>query len=47
VTATFGITSVLLGYVARRLWRWRRWQVGIVVGLFLIVDLAFLSSNLL
>jgi len=47
VTATFGITSVLLAYVARRLWRWQRWQVGIVVGLFLIVDLAFLSANLL
>ena len=46
VTATFVITSVLLAYVARRLWRWRRWQVVAVAGLFLVVDTAFLSSNL-
>ncbi|MFM7808773.1 MAG: KUP/HAK/KT family potassium transporter, partial [Planctomycetota bacterium] len=47
VTATFAITSVLFAYVARRLWRWRRWQVAAVVGLFLFVDVAFLSSNLI
>ena len=47
VTATFGITTVLLAYVARRLWRWRRWQVALLAGSFLLIDLAFLSSNLL
>jgi KUP system potassium uptake protein len=47
VTATFVITSVLVAFVARRLWRWRRWQVALVIGPLLALDAAFLSSNLL
>jgi KUP system potassium uptake protein len=47
VTATFTITTVLLAFVARRLWRWRRWQVAAMTAVFLIVDGAFLGSNLL
>ena len=47
VTATFGITTVLLAYVARRLWRWRRWQVALLAGFFLAIDGAFLGSNML
>jgi KUP system potassium uptake protein len=47
VTATFAITSVLLAFVARRLWRWKRWQVAAMTAVFLAVDGAFLVSNLL
>jgi len=47
VTATFVITTILISYVARRLWRWRRWQVALMMGLFLVVDVAFLCANLL
>ena len=47
VTATFAITSILVSFVARRLWRWSRWRVAVMMGPLLLIDLAFLSSNLL
>ena len=47
VTATFAITTVLLAFVARRLWRWHRWQVAAMTMFFLAIDGAFLGSNLL
>ena len=47
VTATFAITTILLAFVARRLWRWRRWQVAAMTGVFLAIDGSFLVSNLL
>ncbi|NBX24740.1 MAG: potassium transporter Kup [Planctomycetes bacterium] len=47
VTATFAITTILLAFVARRLWRWRRWQVAAMTAVFLAVDGAYLGSNLL
>jgi KUP system potassium uptake protein len=47
VTATFAITTILVSFVARRLWRWSRWRVGLVMGPLLLIDLAFLSANLL
>jgi KUP system potassium uptake protein len=47
VTATFCITTVLLAFVARRLWRWKRWQVAAMASVFLAIDGAFLVSNLL
>ena len=46
VTATFVITSILIAFVARRLWRWSRLRVALIVGPLLLVDLAFLSSNM-
>ena len=46
VTATFAITSILIAFVARRLWRWSRLRVALIVGPLLLVDLAFLSSNM-
>jgi KUP system potassium uptake protein len=40
------ITTVLAGIVAHRIWRWSVLQVIAVAGVFLVVDLIFLSSNI-
>ncbi|HTE45941.1 MAG TPA: KUP/HAK/KT family potassium transporter, partial [Gemmatimonadaceae bacterium] len=45
VSATMAITTVLFAAVARVRWRWPVWQVGIVAGLFLIADIAFVVAN--
>jgi KUP system potassium uptake protein len=46
VVGTMVIDTALLMIVARRLWRWKVWQVGLMGGTFWVVDFAFLSSNL-
>jgi KUP system potassium uptake protein len=46
VTGTMTITTLLLHRVARDLWRWKRWVVWPLTGLFLGVDMAFLAANL-
>jgi KUP system potassium uptake protein len=46
VTGTFTVTSVLFYAVARHHWGWSRFRAGGLVGLFLIVDLAFFTANL-
>jgi KUP system potassium uptake protein len=45
VTGTMSITSVLFYVVARRRWNWSAARAGVVVGLFLVVDLAFFAAN--
>jgi len=45
VTGTMAITSVLFAHVARNRWLWPVWRVTLTTGLFLIVDLAFFSAN--
>jgi KUP system potassium uptake protein len=45
VTALMGITTVLFGVVARRLWRWRRRWVMLLVGAFLAVDVILFVAN--
>ena len=47
VTAVMGITSLLFAEVAIKTWKWKRPVVWLVVGSFLAIDMAFLSSNLL
>ena len=47
VSGTMVITTVLFAEVARRRWKWPVWALGGVVGLFLLVDVSFLSANLL
>jgi KUP system potassium uptake protein len=47
VTGTMAITSVLFYAAARERWEWTKWQAGILVGLFLVIDVAFLGANLL
>src|SRR4029077_20907330 len=46
VTGTMAITSVLFYEVARQRWGWSRLRAGALVGLFLLVDVAFFSANL-
>ncbi len=46
VTSTMAITTVIFGVVARRRWRWNMVGIGLLVGFFLIVDLAFLGANI-
>jgi len=46
VTGTMTITSILLYAVARERWGWGRLGAGALVGLFLCIDLPFLSANL-
>src|SRR6185503_3680962 len=45
VAATMVIECCLAMMVARRLWKWTRFTVGLVIGSMLFIDLAFLASN--
>jgi KUP system potassium uptake protein len=45
VTGTMTITTLLFHRVMRDRWRWRRWQALPLTLLFLTVDLAFLTAN--
>jgi len=45
VTALMAITTILFAVVARRLWRWRRRWVMVMVGAFLVVDLVLFAAN--
>jgi KUP system potassium uptake protein len=45
VTLTMLITSLLAFIVERRVWRWSLIAAGTLTGLFLLVDLSFLSAN--
>jgi KUP system potassium uptake protein len=47
VTGTMAITTVLFVAVARQRWNWKPWQVAVFLLLFLTIDVAFFSSNLL
>jgi KUP system potassium uptake protein len=40
------ITTVLFANVVRTRWNWPLWRVGLMAGVFLFVDLAFFSANL-
>jgi KUP system potassium uptake protein len=46
VTGTMSITTVLAFVVARRRWRWGTVQTTSVLGVFLVIDLAFFGANL-
>jgi len=46
VTGTMTVTSTLLYLVAVEQWRWPKWRARTVFGLFLIIDLTLLASNL-
>ena len=47
VTGSMAITTVLFVVVAAKRWRWARWKALSLAGVFLAVDLAFLSANAL
>lgn len=46
VVATMLITTLLLAAVARERFGWSRGLTAVVIGLFLVVDLAFLGANI-
>lgn len=46
VTGTMAITTVLFSVVAKEKWGWSRAHIWGLCGLFLLVDLAFFSANL-
>jgi len=47
VSATMLMTSVLLFIAMREIWRWSTLAAGALAGIFLIVDAAFFSANLM
>jgi KUP system potassium uptake protein len=47
VTTTMVITTILLFYVQRYLWKWPLWQTLLVTALLLCVDLAFFGANVI
>ena len=46
VSGTMAATSVLMYLVMRQCWRWSALRAGALVGLFLLIDAAFLGANL-
>jgi KUP system potassium uptake protein len=47
VTGDMVITSLLASVVFIEIWRWSKLKTALLVGLFLVVDLAFFSANVL
>jgi KUP system potassium uptake protein len=47
VSGTMLVTTAMLSIVALKVWRWKPWQVALVVVPFLIVDFTFFSANIL
>jgi len=47
VTMTMMITTLLAFFVARELWHWSLWRVGLVTAVFLAIDLVFFGANVL
>lgn len=45
ISLTMTITSVLFFSAARAVWAWSSWKAGLLTGLFLVVDGAFLAAN--
>jgi KUP system potassium uptake protein len=46
VTGTMLITTIMLGFLVFRVWRWNRILAGAVIGLFFTVDFIFFASNI-
>jgi KUP system potassium uptake protein len=47
VTTTMVITTILFYVVATERWRWSPWVVAPLCGVFLVVDAAFFSANII
>jgi KUP system potassium uptake protein len=47
VTTTMIITTVMIGVFAAEHWKWSRTKLAALIGLFLVVDLTFLSANVI
>jgi KUP system potassium uptake protein len=46
VVGTMVVTTILGAFVATTQWHWPKWRVGLLFGLVLIVDLAFVAGNM-
>jgi KUP system potassium uptake protein len=46
VTGTFVLNTILFLYVARALWNTPTWRLGLLGGLFLVVEVAFFLANI-
>jgi KUP system potassium uptake protein len=46
VAGTMIITTLLVYVAARRVWRWGPLRAGLILGIFLIMDMAFFGANL-
>jgi KUP system potassium uptake protein len=47
VTGTMVVTAILAYFVLTRVWNWSRLRAAALIGPFLLIDLVFLSANLL
>ncbi len=45
VVGTMLVTTLLGALVAKSLWNWPWWRIGVLFGLMLLVDLAFVAGN--
>jgi KUP system potassium uptake protein len=45
VSTTMAITTILFAAVARTRWRWPRWRVAGLAGVFLVADVSFVIAN--
>ncbi|HEU4649908.1 MAG TPA: potassium transporter Kup [Croceibacterium sp.] len=45
VVGTMVITTIMLGVLVFKVWRWNRWLAGGLIGLFLLVDATYFASN--
>lgn len=45
IALTMTATSVLFWVAALKIWKWTKLQAGLLAGVFLLVDLAFLAAN--
>lgn len=46
VIGTMLITTLMLAFLAFRVWRWNRWLATVTIGLFLLVDGVYFTSNI-
>jgi KUP system potassium uptake protein len=46
VVGTMLITTIMLGFLVFRVWRWNRWAAGATIGLFLLIDGSYFASNI-
>ena len=47
VTGTMLITTCLIGILAHSVWNWPWWRTTLVIGLFVVVDVAYFAANVI
>jgi KUP system potassium uptake protein len=46
VVGTMLITTMMLGFLIFRVWRWNRWLATVTVAVFLLIDITYFASNI-